>query len=258
MATPASDVVKIRAAVWPIVVSNALVVPHEKSVRADVTGFWSVTLAMGTYEVSVQAANGQIAKVTIDVPNDANTYSFDQRVTASLPSATAPVGGAQPTSSPSVLGIIKSDEAVATPIAVTGVFWKTDYAAVRGIANATNNKIAFVSSVDDAWDWNAGSTTADDNSTVLKPDDTLIGNPGRWVKRNPGSGTGEFRVIATRAVLKTLDPSVVKGAMITTPEEAGLNALYYWLAGDASTPDNITIIQGNAPYDTIGRWRGRL
>jgi hypothetical protein len=194
----ADSLVTVESAINPVVSGQKLQVPGRQSTKGRATdGYWQFILGFGSYRISVTGSTGQSASVliTVGAEHDGLTVSFDQLVVSALPTPQAPVGGAQPTASASVLGLVRTDETVAVPVLVTGIFWKSDIAAVRAIANASNNKLAFVSGTDDVWDWEAASIAADNSVTVLKPDDTLVGSAGRWKKR---LSTG---VIATDATV---------------------------------------------------------
>lgn len=178
--------VKFRAQTMPVFVGNAVIVPDEIWVKATVTGEFSVTLLKGDYEVSVPARNGQVAKFTINVPDDGNTYSWEQRVTSLIPAPAAPVGGAQPTASPSVLGITKVDSNVASPVAVTGFFQGTNLAALRGFVVTVDAKRAWLTApeahVAREWWYDATSLAVDDDGlSVVKPANVDVAAAGRWL-----------------------------------------------------------------------------
>jgi hypothetical protein len=190
--TPSSQQLTVKSVVFPVIVGNALIVPDQVTLKADEVGFWSVVLTEGLYELTAVALNGQEAKVTISVPNDSNTYSFDELVVSDLPIPSSPIGGAQPTASPSVLGIIKTDDAVAQPVAITGWFYKLDAATARSsLASLTNNKVLIVKSTGNVYGWDASSTAVDDGtdtSTAIRLSDTSALSPGRFVLVVQGIG----------------------------------------------------------------------
>jgi len=69
-----------------------------------------------------------------------------------------------------------------------------DYAALRALTTdqRIDNQIRNVDTgtTPELWKLDAASVTADDGATVLKPTDTLIGDPGRWHILTTGGGGG--------------------------------------------------------------------
>lgn len=260
----ANDVVTIRAAVAGVITaSGALISPGTLTVRARATdGFWSATLTKGTYEISATAANGQSAKVTITIPDeDELTYAFEELVVSSLPLLEEPVGGARPTASPSVLGLVKTDDAVAVPIACTGWFYKLSIADLEAVPNQANNKVGFVQVPNKVFGWNEGSLAAADGSTVLIPDDTGAGEPGRWIDLEilgggggGGGGSGELQVVDDMAALRALASGPeIKMVFVDVPDAGGRN-LFLFRFGDASAADGVNVI---APDDGGGRYHAK-
>ncbi|HEX7860822.1 MAG TPA: hypothetical protein VF773_10875 [Verrucomicrobiae bacterium] len=220
----------------PAVVGSSLVYPEDVFVTPDLLGEFQVDLMAGDYEFRVGRA-----AVLVSVPDDSNTYSIEQRIISVISPNTPLNGGAQPNATANVTGVVRTDDTVAVPIAVTGIFWKLSYAAVRAISNATNNKLAFVSG-DEVFDWEPASLAVDngtDSSHVLKPTATDPANPGRWIKRL------EHAIVTNLAGLKALaSRKSLKRAILHTPEP-GVGKEYYFIFGDA------TAVDANDPYSCI-------
>lgn len=186
-AQAADGIVTVKAVTMPVIrAGSKLVVPDERSVRARATdGYWEMVLGKGAYEISTKAANGKIAAVTINIEgDDSESYAFDELIISELPNPESPVGGAQPTASASVLGLVKADESVAQPIAVTGLFQTTTVVALRAIVTGSNSKRAWLTApearVPKEWWYDVTSLDADDGLTVVKPNGVAGGSPGRW------------------------------------------------------------------------------
>lgn len=63
----------------------------------------------------------------------------------------------------------------------------SDVAALRRLNNNQRNEIIYVGA-DDEYRWNPDSSATDNGTTVIKPTELLARKPGRWIKRNLGSG----------------------------------------------------------------------
>lgn len=173
----------------PVVIDNAAVVePSEIYARTNAAGFFSVTLAYGSYEMFVGSA-----RLLIEVPNDAATYNFSALVVSQgVYEPTLPAGSV-PDATQSVPGKVRVDTSVGDPVAVTGIFYISttaggDWAAaIRALPNKANNKVAFLRRIagedrPEQLGWDAASTATDDGYSVIKPSDTDAGAPGRWLQ----------------------------------------------------------------------------
>lgn len=76
-----------------------------------------------------------------------------------------------------------------TPTTVTGWYVANTIPDLRVLANASTNQWAEVlgnAAVGDGggggYSWQAAALNADDGITWIKPNDTVIGSPGRWYK----------------------------------------------------------------------------
>lgn len=260
-AQPADSQVTVRAVAFGVVtLSGALVVPDQITVKASATtGFWSVTLTKGSYELSVRANNGQTAKCTITIPDeDTETYPFEELIVSALPAPEDPVGGARPTASPTVQGLVKIDEIVANPIVPTGWFFKTTQALLKAVPNLPNNKVGVVFGTTEMWGWSETSLAAA-SASVLLPDDTDPGDPGRWILMEfagggGGGGAGGFEIVADKAALKALASNAATKAVLVIAPEAGMTRFYEARFGDATAADDFEIIEptdGGARYFTL-------
>lgn len=66
-----------------------------------------------------------------------------------------------------------------------------DYTALRALTSTQrrDRQFRFVDSASEKWIFDSASTSTDDGATVLKPNDLLISDPGRWLI-DPQAGTG--------------------------------------------------------------------
>lgn len=113
---PALTWVKFDLLSKNLIVEDSLIASGDKTVRTDCSGNFQITLGMGDYRMTINGRD----QFTVSVPDDDATYDVIQRiVSAATYSPTAPVGGAQPTASPTVLGVIKCDRAHTAPKAET-------------------------------------------------------------------------------------------------------------------------------------------
>lgn len=188
-AQPKLTQLKIVPRTNPDVVGSAIIDLSEQYVVPDQTGFFAVLLVVGLYEFWVGSN-----RVFIDVPDDALTYSFETLIIPSIPPATPITGSAVNTASSAAQGIVKTDDTVLDPVAVTGFFYKDLVAAVRSaITNKTNNKIAFVKGNDGVFKWDGASLAADDGTegtSAIRLNDTGALDPGRFLKMALGGGGG--------------------------------------------------------------------
>lgn len=184
-ADPTLTKLKVIGVTRPWVVHGNFIYPVEQLVTPDVNGFCAVRLVTGYYELWVGDN-----RVFILVPDDDNTYPFEELLVPAIDLPSPIIGGAVPTARADQAGLVWTDETVLQPVAVTGWFFKLDAAGVRAIANQSNNKVAICVALDAVFAWSATSTAADDGSTVLKPTDTGALAPGRWLKMAIGGGGG--------------------------------------------------------------------
>lgn len=96
--------------------------------------------------------------------------------------------GTSTPATPIVIGGIYTDVTDPTPTLYVGDIIVNTVADLRGVANKPTNKMAriLMTSPGDPKEvvWNNDSLDADDPPNVYKPNDTLIGNPGRWEFRS--------------------------------------------------------------------------
>jgi hypothetical protein len=176
---PANDMVTIRPVVFPVVVGGALIQPDTKVLRADALGFWQTPLVQGYYEISVAAQNGQTAKVPINVPNDSNTYSFDQIIAGSLPVLSPPTNGVVPTAAPGLLGIVKVDTVDPDPVAVLGFYVKQTLVQMKAIPSKLSVKFVMLRSATREpgsallYSFVFGDASVADGFNIVAPDDNL-------------------------------------------------------------------------------------
>ncbi len=187
MTSPANVPVTFLLKSNPVVVGNAIVVPGDLVERTDETGFFSVVLGMGDYEMSVTGRNGQAAKVTISVPNDNAVYDFsDLIVSEAVYDPSMPPGSGAPSAGASVAGLVKTDITEEEPVVLTmttyeaearGFYVANSVVAMRLIDHATWNKKVDLLGLAAAFDGQGGdyywvaSGHADDGIGYVRPHD---------------------------------------------------------------------------------------
>jgi hypothetical protein len=229
----------------PVVVDNTFLFDEEVGIPTDAAGNFQVTLAMADYYFRVGTR-----RVIVSVDNTTNSYPLEDRIISDVVQLpTQPAGGNQPVASQAVFGIVKGDSNVANFIAVSGVFYVADYAAARLVPSQANNKIIFVADTDETFKWSSTSTAADDPASVLKPDDTLLANPGRWLNTNANAGP-VIRKTTAASMLATASTKGIKLVCLTNRESFDYATLYNFVYGDV-TPVSATVL---APVDGLGRY----
>lgn len=237
--------VQIALASGPVVVGNTFLYDEPVSIPTDSAGNFSVTLAMGDYWFTVSTK-----RVLVSVDDTTNTYPLSERIISAVVQApTAPAGGGNPVASQTVFGLVKADANVGNFVAVSGFFVAADYTALRGLANLPNNKWCYVAGTDENWRWD-GASVAAESSSVLKPDDTVIGNPGRWLLSNANGGTlREETTVA--AMLAKPSNAGIRLVCVTERESLDYATFYKFKFGDLTAANGSTIL---APADNGGRY----
>lgn len=80
-------------------------------------------------------------------------------------------------------------EIITPPASLVGWFVRDTIALMRAITNASTNVycqcnggLVFDDGLGGAYVWRNAATNPDDGVNWIKPDDTLLANPGRWKK----------------------------------------------------------------------------
>jgi hypothetical protein len=195
-ADPTLTKLKVIGVTRPWVVHGNLIYPADQLVTPNPSGFFAVRLVAGYYELWVGTN-----RVFILVPDDDNTYPFEELLVPAVNLPAPIVGGAVPTARVDQAGVVWTDSTVLKPTAATGIFYKGTAAKARseilnpakGDAAAQDNKILLVKSTGIFYEWDADSLAADDgtdNSPAIRLGDTSDLDPGRFVAVTSGTPAG--------------------------------------------------------------------